>query len=195
MEDENTITTLTDLSRDTIEIILCAATVQTLGRLASSCTMLRECVAAADSTVWVPAAERSRIDWNLALDRIDRGAPSYGRSYAAPWNAQDAASLLASVANKWPEILRRELTDDVMHANTKITCKVVTQDGNEISIALKFETRMMRLMTAFCNRQGVSLGSVRFLFDGSRINPDQTPVELEFEDGEVIDVMVEQQGD
>ena len=36
--------------------------------------------------------------------------------------------------------------------------------------------------------------SVRFLFDGNRVNPNQTPQELEMEDGDVIDVMVEQQG-
>ena len=40
-----------------------------------------------------------------------------------------------------------------------------------------------QLMTAFCNRQGVAMSSVRFLFDGSRISPNQTPQELEMEDG------------
>jgi small ubiquitin-related modifier len=35
---------------------------------------------------------------------------------------------------------------------------------------------------------------VRFLFDGQRLNSNQTPQELEMEDGDVIDVMVEQQG-
>ena len=82
-----------------------------------------------------------------------------------------------------------------MHANTKISCRVVTQDGIEIFFTPKFATKLQRVMTAFCNRRGVAMNSVRFLFDGSRINPIQTPVELEFEEGEVIDVMVEQQGD
>ena len=36
--------------------------------------------------------------------------------------------------------------------------------------------------------------SVRFLFDGNRISPNQTPEELDMEDNDVIDVMVEQQG-
>ena len=49
-------------------------------------------------------------------------------------------------------------------------------------------------MNAFCQRQGVNLNAVRFLFDGNRINPSQTPEQLEMEDGDVIDVMVEQQG-
>ena len=75
-----------------------------------------------------------------------------------------------------------------------ITLKVVTQDGNEIFFKLRMATPMQRLMTAFCNRQGVSMNSIRFLFDGSRVSPNQTPHELELEEGDVIDVMVEQQG-
>ena len=48
-------------------------------------------------------------------------------------------------------------------------------------------------MQAFCNRNGVAMNSVRFLFDGNRVNPTQTPQDLDMEDGDVIDVMVEQQ--
>ena len=50
-------------------------------------------------------------------------------------------------------------------------------------------------MGAWCQRQGVSPNSVRFLFDGMRINNRQTPYELDMEDGDIIDVMIEQQGD
>ena len=55
-------------------------------------------------------------------------------------------------------------------------------------------TPLQKLMNAFCNRNGVAMNSVRFLFDGNRVNPNQTPADLEMEDGDVIDVMVEQQG-
>merc|ERR1712216_977485 len=75
-----------------------------------------------------------------------------------------------------------------------INLKVVTQDGNEIYFKCKQTTPLQKLMHAFCNRQGVSMQSVRFLFDGNRINETQTPQQLEMEDGDVIDVMVEQQG-
>jgi small ubiquitin-related modifier len=75
-----------------------------------------------------------------------------------------------------------------------LNIKVVTQDGNEIFFKCRTTTPLQRLMTAFCNRQGVAMNSVRFLFDGDRFNPLQTPMELEMEDGDVIDVMVEQQG-
>ena len=43
-------------------------------------------------------------------------------------------------------------------------------------------------------RQGVKLASIRFLYSHSRIYPNQTPEELEMEDGDEIDAMVEQQG-
>ena len=98
-----------------------------------------------------------------------------------------------------------------------------SQDGNEIFFKCKLTTPLQKLMTvralsrllrdslslslaalltlaralslqAFCNRNGVAMNSVRFLFDGNRVNPTQTPQDLDMEDGDVIDVMVEQQG-
>ena len=75
-----------------------------------------------------------------------------------------------------------------------INLKVVAQDGNEIFFKCKMKTQLNKLMKAFCSRNGVAQNSVRFLFDGNRINGSQTPQELDMEDGDVIDVMVEQQG-
>ena len=50
-------------------------------------------------------------------------------------------------------------------------------------------------VNAYAKRKGVQGNALRFLLDGQRINATQTPEELEMEDGDVIDVMVEQQGD
>ena len=96
-----------------------------------------------------------------------------------------------------------------------INLKVVTQDGNEIYFKCKQTTPLQKLMHAFCNRQGVSMNSVRFLFDGNRVNETQTPSQLGMEDcgeslppvptasdrtqplswrADAIDVMVEQYG-
>ena len=76
----------------------------------------------------------------------------------------------------------------------QLNLKVVTQDGSEIFFKCKQTTPLDKLMKAFCQRQGVTQASVRFLFDGQRLIANQTPQELEMEDGDVIDVMVEQQG-
>lgn len=37
------------------------------------------------------------------------------------------------------------------------------------------------MMNAFCERQGVSSNSVRFLYDGKRITGDSTPEQVSFE--------------
>merc|ERR1712230_258322 len=84
--------------------------------------------------------------------------------------------------------------DEKKEGGEHINLKVVTQDGNEIYFKCKQTTPLQKLMHAFCNRQGVSMNSVRFLFDGNRINETQTPSQLDMEDGDVIDVMVEQHG-
>jgi len=58
----------------------------------------------------------------------------------------------------------------------------------------KADTKLEKLMRAFCQRQGVAIESVRFLFDGNRIRENQTPNELDMEDGDSIDVVVAQVG-
>ena len=79
------------------------------------------------------------------------------------------------------------------HDSKKLHIKVEAM-GDEIIFICKEATAMHKLMNAFCQRQGVAAASVRFLFDGQRLSPEQTPQQLEMEDGDVIDVMVEQQG-
>ncbi|KAJ2802075.1 SUMO protein smt3 [Coemansia furcata] len=49
-------------------------------------------------------------------------------------------------------------------------------------------------MTAYCSRTGQTMGSVRFLVDGQRIGPDDTPQGLGLEEGDAIDAMTEQVG-
>jgi len=72
--------------------------------------------------------------------------------------------------------------------------KVVSQDGTEVFFKCKADTKLEKLMRAFCQRQGVAIESVRFLFDGNRIRENQTPNELDMEDGDSIDVVVAQVG-
>ena len=53
---------------------------------------------------------------------------------------------------------------------------------------------MGKLKKSYSDRQGVAVTSLRFLFDGRRINDDETPKQLEMEDGDVIEVYQEQVG-
>jgi hypothetical protein len=56
------------------------------------------------------------------------------------------------------------------HLNIK-----VTDNNNEIFFKIKRSTKLEKLMNAFCERQGKAPNSVRFLFDGSRVQPSDTP--------------------
>ena len=49
-------------------------------------------------------------------------------------------------------------------------------------------------MKAWCQRNGTTLQHARFMFDGDRLQPDMTAEGAGLEEGDEIDVMVEQVG-
>ena len=71
---------------------------------------------------------------------------------------------------------------------------LLIQDGEEVFFKIKSTTQLKKLMDAYCQRQGLSANNVRFLFDGERLHETQTPKELNMENGDEIDVLVEQVG-
>ncbi|MCJ1450385.1 hypothetical protein MMC28_000716 [Mycoblastus sanguinarius] len=75
------------------------------------------------------------------------------------------------------------------HLNIK-----VTDNNNEVFFKIKRTTALSKLMNAFCERQGKSPQSVRFLFDGSRVNPTDSPDSLDMADGDTLEVHQEQIG-
>ncbi len=75
-----------------------------------------------------------------------------------------------------------------------IQLKVKNAEGKEVVFKLKLNTPLRKLMDAYCSREGLPHDGVRFLFDGERLNRDQTPGELGMNDGEEIDALVEQTG-
>ena len=56
-----------------------------------------------------------------------------------------------------------------------LNLKLVSQHGTEVYFKLKMSTPIQKVMDAYCHRQGVSIETVRFLFDGSRLTGTQTP--------------------
>jgi len=75
-----------------------------------------------------------------------------------------------------------------------INLRVSSQDGSEVFFKIRKNTPMRKLMDAYCARQSIALNSVRFLYDGQRINPEQTPKDLDMEDNDLIDVVLQQTG-
>jgi len=75
------------------------------------------------------------------------------------------------------------------HLNIK-----VTDNNNEVFFKIKRTTQLEKLMKAFCERQGKKPESCRFLFDGTRVTPEDTPDTLEMQDGDTLEVHQEQIG-
>ncbi|CCE28281.1 hypothetical protein E4U22_006262 [Claviceps purpurea] len=84
---------------------------------------------------------------------------------------------------------RTEAPASSEHLNIK-----VTDNNNDVYFKIKRSTKLEKLMNAFCERQGKVITSVRFLFDGSRVQPTDTPDALEMADGDTLEVHQEQVG-
>ncbi|KAH6660233.1 ubiquitin-related domain-containing protein [Truncatella angustata] len=84
---------------------------------------------------------------------------------------------------------RSEAPAGAEHLNIK-----VTDNNNEVFFKIKRSTKLEKLMNAFCERQGKSMTSVRFLFEGQRVQPTDTPDSLEMADGDSLEVHQEQVG-
>jgi small ubiquitin-related modifier len=52
------------------------------------------------------------------------------------------------------------------------------KDGAEVYFKIKKQTPLRKLMDAYCQRQGISPNSIRFLYDGQRIQAERTPKEV-----------------
>jgi small ubiquitin-related modifier len=75
-----------------------------------------------------------------------------------------------------------------------INLKVKDQDNAEVHFKVRTGTKFKKIFDAFMTRKALQPGSVRFLFDGTRIDAEKTPVDYDMEDGDSIDVMMEQVG-
>ena len=76
----------------------------------------------------------------------------------------------------------------------QINLKVQGQDGTVVHFKLKKHTALKKLMSAYCDRQGVSQNGIRFVFDGQEIQEGDTPAQLEMEDDDTIEVFQRQSG-
>jgi hypothetical protein len=56
------------------------------------------------------------------------------------------------------------------HLNIK-----VTDSHNEVFFKIKRSTKLEKLMKAFCDRQGKDPSTARFLYDGQKVGPQDTP--------------------
>ncbi|XP_013400164.1 small ubiquitin-related modifier 2 [Lingula anatina] len=75
-----------------------------------------------------------------------------------------------------------------------LNLKVTGQDGSVVHFRIKKNTALKKLMNAYCTRAGLRKEAVRFMFDGSPVNENDTPNILAMEEGDAIDVFQQQTG-
>ncbi|KAL5460343.1 hypothetical protein EMCRGX_G033788 [Ephydatia muelleri] len=87
-----------------------------------------------------------------------------------------------------------DVKPDASGSSEHINLKVTGSDGSVVHFKIKKNTPLRKLMQAYCDRQGYQMNTVRFLFDGNTVGPDATPLELEMEDDDTIEVFQAQTG-
>lgn len=78
--------------------------------------------------------------------------------------------------------------------NEHVTLKVTgDQDGSTISFKIRRKTKLVKLMDAYREKQGLR-GHLRFRYDGQAVNDEDTPEMLDMEDEDQLEAYQEQTG-
>lgn len=75
-----------------------------------------------------------------------------------------------------------------------INIRLVEADGSELAFKVRSTTRFVKVIDAFCSARHIHPNAVRFLFDGQRLSDNDTPQQLGMQDGDIIDVALQQIG-
>ncbi|RZC75763.1 hypothetical protein C5167_000521 [Papaver somniferum] len=73
-----------------------------------------------------------------------------------------------------------------------ISLKIKSNDGIEVFFWTKRNIKLLKLMIAYCDRKELDINTIVFLMDGTAIKAEQTPDELQLEDGDEIDAFEQQ---
>ena len=72
----------------------------------------------------------------------------------------------------------------------------VLQDGNTVAVHFKIKknTALKKLMNAYCDRANLQRNAIKFLHEGRPVQESDTPLGLDMEEGDTIEVFKEQLG-
>lgn len=71
---------------------------------------------------------------------------------------------------------------------------VKDQHGHELHFKVRKTTKFEKIMQAYCQKKCHQMNQLRFLYDGERVKPDQSPQDVDMEDGDIIDCVMQQIG-
>ena len=84
--------------------------------------------------------------------------------------------------------------DAAPDADAKHINLMVLQDGNTVHFKIKKNTALKKLMNAYCDRANLQRNAIRFLHEGRPVQESDTPLGLDMEEGDTIEVFKEQLG-
>ncbi|KAA1470899.1 hypothetical protein DENSPDRAFT_836827 [Dentipellis sp. KUC8613] len=71
---------------------------------------------------------------------------------------------------------------------------VINYEGQHITIKVRANTEFKKIFEAAEKRFGKDPGTFKFVYEGERVNAQDTPAQREMEDGDIIDAHLEQLG-
>ncbi|KAK4554647.1 hypothetical protein LTR86_008149 [Recurvomyces mirabilis] len=118
---------------------------------------------------------------------------SHGANYHA--RVEDAPEDGATGHNELPNNNINNNAEDAP-APVPLPMSLTFRDQTDFALTFKLKatTRLGKAMDQFSARAEKARDTLRFLFEGDRINADSTPADIGLDDGDVIEVHMEQIG-
>ncbi len=69
-----------------------------------------------------------------------------------------------------------------------------SQNGDSLQFKVRMTTPLQKVINAYCSRMSISEEAVRFLYDGVRVDGKGTVKSHGMEDGDILDVVLQQTG-
>jgi len=89
---------------------------------------------------------------------------------------------------------KNKITNKDKDKDGNIELRFVSGDDREMVVKVRSDTKFSIIMDAWFKKTDTRPNLQRFMFDGRRIGIDDTPSKFEMENGDTIDVLVEQTG-
>ena len=137
-----------------------------------------------DLAVWAERYERTRMKYQLVWGH----APPVD-VWPLDWTQ---ARRLTSFPGR--RIVSTAVTESRPGQGRYIQVRVVAQDSSEVHFKFRVDTPLKWLMKAWCQRHGCTLQNARFMLDGDKLQYGMTAEAAGLEDGDEIDVMINQVG-
>ncbi|KAH9961937.1 ubiquitin-related domain-containing protein [Russula dissimulans] len=71
---------------------------------------------------------------------------------------------------------------------------IISHSGTQVTVKVKANMQFKKIFEVAEKRFGKEPGSLRFVYDGERLSPTETPAERSMEEGDVIDAHLQQLG-